>query len=191
MLDSTETAPATLALDKIALAALRLADSISFHHRHHDGHGRANCTSYILASKRNEPDERNPFAPRETNIVVPCEVEIRDYERQVDGFTMAHVPEAEMKHYTCFEMEHSPQYSESTWYTLARLMKVGDILRLEWTRGAFNSPRNNDRGVTGDELHMMIIRGKTRMRFMLDAKAFPADSNDPFRPVRRNTYSIA
>ena len=48
------------ALDKLALAALRQADTISFHHT--DG------KSLIRATKEHQPNEPDPFAPRETTI---------------------------------------------------------------------------------------------------------------------------
>ena len=54
--DSTVSSTGTIVLDKMALAALRMADTISFHHT--DGN------SLIRATKEAKVTERNPFAAR-------------------------------------------------------------------------------------------------------------------------------
>ena len=108
----------SVGLDKLALAALRQADRISFHH--------SEGKSLIRATKEHKPTERDPFAPRETVITIACEARITDYDR--GGCLGTDVYRDDLKGYTAFAWFSQAQYADCTWETTASILKVGDEL---------------------------------------------------------------
>ena len=90
-------------LDKMDVAALRKADSISFHHI-----TMSPSTPHISASKRIKNDPFQDEARRE----IPVTSNLADGD-------------------VAFEMIHSSQYHQA-WQTIAKLLRPDDVLRLEW-----------------------------------------------------------
>ena len=158
MLDSTEGRADSIALDKVALAALRQAATISFHHT--DG------KSLIRATKEHQPNERDPFAPRETTITVPCDARISDHDRGPGLGTDA--SRDDLKRYAAFAWLNHAQSADCTWQTVASVLKVGDELTLHWQRGGLSTQAMRDVGLHGDALYLRVRRGDRRLTFLID-----------------------
>lgn len=62
------------------------------------------------------------------------------------------------------------------WETFASNVRVGDSLRLAWFRSN-NSDAMREAGVVRDDLYIVIIRGKRRLRFYLDSYVGPGTSS--------------
>ena len=149
----------SVALDKLALAALRKADRISFHHT--DG------KSVIRATKENKPSERDPFALRETVITVSCEARITDYDRGAGLGTEVYRGD-DLKRYTAFGWLSHAQSADCTWQTTASILKTGDELTLYWQRGGLSTQGMREAGLHGDALYLRIRRGDKRLVFLID-----------------------
>jgi hypothetical protein len=174
MLDSTTQDG--LALDKIAVAALRQADSISFHHN--DGQ------SYINASKKVVQTARDPFGRTEVTINVPCKARINDYERGIVGYW---VRPDEMKDYRCYENTAYPSEPGGPWQTIAGLLKPGDELTLAWSRGGIGTLGTRAHGMVGDMLELVVQRDRKRMTFLLDTQV---GEDNTARMCKRTGYSL-
>jgi hypothetical protein len=168
----------SVALDKLALAALRKADRISFHHS--DG------KSVIRATKENKPSERDPFAPRETVITVPCEARITDYER--GGFLGTDAYRDDLRGYAAFAWLSHAQSADCIWQTIASILKAGDELTLYWQRGGLSHQAMKDAGLHGDALHLRVRRGDKRLLFLIDTYC---GHDSTVRMVRLSGHSLA
>jgi len=167
----------SIALDKLARAALRQADRISFHHT--DG------TSLIRATKEHKPTERDPFAPRETDITVPCKARITDYD--CGGCLGTDVYRDDLKGYTGFAWFSQAQYADCTWQTIASILKVGDELTLYWQRCGLSHQTMRDAGLHGDALYLRVRRGDKRLVFLIDTYC---GQDNTARMVRLSGYSL-
>lgn len=146
-------------IDAVQLSAMRKADRICFVHR--DGQ------SYIRCIKENKPTDRNPFA-QDVEIIIPCETRFVSYEKGENYF---HTPD-----FTAFEMLHHPQFDDGDWLTTATFLKVGDVLKLKWCRGAMNTQGANDIGWCGDYLKLQVTRGDKKFSFHVDQCFVPRHS---------------
>ena len=120
-------------LSRLDVAALRKANTVSFHYTQ----GRA----FIRATKRMEPSERDPFAPKEVSVEIECASCLRSYDDDIK-------PNA----YKAFDMIHSAQLHEE-WQTIAALAREGDEVTLHWQAGAWTSETLKDKGLVGDVLY--------------------------------------
>ena len=171
MLDATQTT----GLDAIQLAALRKADRVAFFHR--DKPDATNETSYINAIKENKPSASNPFAPRETGIIIPVEFRLTDYTR---GTKIPYGSDA----FNAFEMVYS--YNDA-WSTVTSLLRVGDKLCLHWTRGGFTTERMEQATphFYGDTLYLLVTRGEKVLTFHVDTSICEDNSA---RMIRTGTH---
>lgn len=172
MLDATEKT----GLDAIQLAALRKADTVCFFHRAvPDLTGE---TSYIGATKNHKPSASDPFAPRETHIVIPCDFRLREYTRGDDKIAY------DATNWRAFESVMSAQFDEE-WRTVVSLLRVGDKLTLLWQRGAWTneSMKNATPQFFGDSLSLIVERAKATLQFHIDTSVC---ENNSARMVRKN-----
>lgn len=146
------------ALDKVQIAALRKADTISFHHN--DG------KSYIVATKRKERTERDPFAD-DVRVNIRCKWSLVNYESNdpndahASAFSAPAIPGDKFK---AFEMLHSPSHTDH-WQTTASLLKPGDVLTLKWVRGGKTTDGMRDAQFVGDDLFLRVQRGDKSLTF--------------------------
>lgn len=172
MLDATEKT----GLDAIQIAALRKADTVCFFHRAvPDLTGE---TSYIGATKKHKPSASNPFAPSETQIVIPCDFRLREYSRGDEKIAYG------VDNWHGFEWIGSAQFDEE-WRTIVSLLRVGDKLTLLWQRGAWTneSMKNATPQFFGDSLSLIVERGKATLQFHIDTSFC---ENNSARMVRKN-----
>jgi hypothetical protein len=175
--DSTVSSTGTIVLDKMALAALRMADTISFHHT--DGN------SLIRATKEAKVTERNPFAARETFIAVPCNARISDYEREAGEGTETYGER--LKNYTAFAWQSHAQSMDDPWQTIASSLQVGDELTLHWLRGGFSTVAMKSVNLHCDALYLRVRRGNKRLTFLVE---FYCGEDNTARMVRLTGYSV-
>jgi hypothetical protein len=155
------TATAPIPLTRLDLAALRDADTVSFHHNPADG-------GTIRASKRVK--NVGPFDERE-----------RRYEFAVgSSFSGRH---SNLETCSCFSMEHGARYSEE-WRTVVTFLKAGDELTLHWSpdggktgylERAVVAKEGPGHGMElhADLLYLKVRRKGKRFGFFLDASVCP------------------
>ena len=169
----TTDSPPTDGLDAVQLAALRKCDDVCFFHRVDK--------SYIRAIKRNPRTEADPFAT-EVAVDIPAATHWHDYAK--DRAISYPLPT-----FDGFEMVGN--YSESTWRTTAGMLRKGDCLALEWSKDA-HSPVVDESGLHVDTLHLIVTRGKDRLRFLIDYAITPNNSARMIKNVRpAPEYSLA
>jgi hypothetical protein len=151
-----------MAIDKVRLAALRMADTVSFH-RLRDG----NC--YIDATKKCKPTASDPFAPNERRVAIPCEARLTDYRKE----GMSGIPNDPSPTWVGFAWVSSAKYSPE-WATVAHLLKAGDVLTLHWHASARDTQAIRDAGMACDYFTLEIKRGDVRLSFELDQYTGPA-----------------
>lgn len=164
-------------LDKVQIAALRQANTVSFHHLAPDDTGSV-PRSFIRATKRVEKSASNPFGPSEASVEIPCDWRLTDYTRSDEGKVPYGTGE-----FRAFEMIGSAQHHEE-WQTTASLLRAGDIVRLLWSRGGFTTEgmRSASPAFYGDGLSMEVIRGERRLVFHV---GFQVSENNSARMVQR------
>ena len=165
-------------LDKMALAALRKADTISFHH--------ADGKSLIRASKKHKPTGRDPFAPSETTVTVSCNAAITDYDRGGCWGTDAY--RDDLKCYAAFAWYSHAQYADCTWQTIATVLRAGDELTLYWQRGGLTNQGMRDAGFHGDALYVRVRRADKRLTFLIDTYC---GHDNTARMVRLSGHSLS
>ena len=162
-------------VDAIAVAALRKADTVSFHR-----HGEE---SYISATKKCEPCASDPFAPREREVRIPADFTF------VNGGGQDTIPYG--SEFVAFEWVSSAQYDRA-WQTIAHFIKAGDILCLDWYRGAMNSSMLASHGLVGDMLSISIRRGEGKnekhFTFLIDKSV---SENNTARMIKARTVTYA
>jgi hypothetical protein len=168
-------------LDAIELAALRKANTVSFHHLAPDDTGYV-PRSFIRASKRMEQSASNPFGPTEVSVEIPVDWRLADYSRGEK------VPYGTGE-FRAFHMIGSCQFHEE-WMTVVSLLRVGDILRLLWSRGGFTTEgmREAAPAFYGDGLSMEVIRDKRRLVFHVGEQV--SEDNTARMVQRRLTKAI-
>lgn len=159
-------------IDAVQLAALRKCSDVVFSH--------FNDASSIRAIKRTRACASNPFAG-DVELTIPCETRWNDYAKDC-GMSWP-VPS-----FRGFEMFGN--YDDSAWRTIATLLKVGDVLTLEWSRDAASHETMRQLGLHGDRLRLLVIRGKARMWFELATSICPDNTARMIRDVRPREYSI-
>lgn len=152
------------------IRTLRDADKIVFDHigkeRNPTGMGQIRATVPVKA--------RGHAAEVEYKLVVGTYIEApRSFKSGADNDPGTDVDMVE-DDITCFEMIHTPGYSEP-WKTVLALLRPGDVVFLKWYRGNSNG-YTEDAGLVRDEVSFQIHRprGKpesglapTRLTFLL------------------------
>jgi hypothetical protein len=172
-----------LTLDGDDVAALRLADCVSFC-RHEQ-------QNYILAWLRGgHEDDLRVFTAQEQRLFPGTAPHIPDRKRRIDcaGSVYGYPPEDNQRawdHLTkpgviCYEPNVGGRYSD-TWTTLAGLLKPGDRLWLRWTADISQALRH-DYGLHRDTLHLIIQRGEERLTFLLADRVTVNNSARMIRP---------
>jgi hypothetical protein len=168
----------SIPVDAIAVAALRKADTVSFH--------RGTAGSFILATKKCESTASDPFAPREREIRIEVDFTF------VNGHGADAIPAG--SEFTAFEWVSDAGF-DFEWITIANLIKAGDVLCLDWHRGAMNSPFLTSHGLVGDSLSLSITRGdgeskpKRTQTFLIN-KSVSADNSARMIKSRVVTYQL-
>jgi len=167
----TKSAPITA----IELAALRKADTVSFH--------RNGADSLICASKKCEASPLDPFAPREREVRIPVDFDF------INSHGEDMIPTG--SEFVAFEWVPSAQY-DMAWQTIAHFIKAGDVLCLHWYRGAMNSPMLISHGLVGDMLSISIRRGEGKNQktfvFLIDKSV---SENNTARMIKARTVTYA
>lgn len=162
MESTLETTAAIGTLTKDDLKALRQADRLCFD-RDRDGTSGIRCIKLV----RNA----GPFGEKERTVDVLCEATMHG-----QGVASA----------SCFEMIYNYHGPECLWESIASILKVGDVLSLEWF--ADNNNGYIDRALTSgekihrDELYIRIRRGEKKLRFHLATSICPNNTARMIRP---------
>ena len=134
--------------------ALRLADTLVFHHLRPDRrNGHIGC---IRALKRVK--SAPPFNFEDT----------AEYEIGVDSLVRNYGPKVDK------DILHAAVVLNARWVssigtTLKSVIRAGDEVELEWLRN--NTTTNHENaGLVCDELHMHILRGKRRFVYLVDTQ---------------------
>lgn len=151
------------------VAALRKADTISFH-LYHDRIG--GLVSKIAATKERRRTEADPFA-EDVTVNVYVGHSVRDYG------------DRKATRYTAFDMIHHPQGCD-WWRTIVSLLKTGDILTLVWIRDN-NTQVVKEAGLHYDSLQLRVDRGSKSMTFKVATSVCP---DNTARMVRAESYSL-
>ena len=155
----TTIAETVVPLTATDIKALRLADtSICFYAKNLNEWGTG--IGQIIARKRNEvkQEKNNPFAP---SYIPDSEYSLSVYSRLTD-YSDVYVDKARLKCYS-----YVPAYMEHI-KTFAEMLKVGDILTLEWIRDN-NSQYLSHAGLHNDELQVVVVRGNKRLCFKIES----------------------
>jgi hypothetical protein len=167
-----DTKQAATPIDAVQLAALRKCTDVVFSHFKGE--------SSIRAIKRKRACAADPFAG-DVEMTVACETRWNDYATDC-GISWP-VPS-----FRGFEMFGN--YEDSAWRTIASLLKVGDVLTLEWSRDAASHETMRKLGLHGDRLRLLVVRGKARLWFELATSICPDNTARMIRDVRPVEYSI-
>lgn len=175
---TTETTVDVLSIEDVA--ALRLAQSVTFHHYQ----GRAFIRAYT------RPSGHPATLTRREQILFP-EVATIPGERQreitvsgsIGGYTdsggMWHV-DREDTQATAFYMVHSARFVP-TWVTIASLLTAGESVSLGWVADN-NSENLRNVGFHADELRLTATKGKRKRVFGIADQVGPDNSA---RMIRR------
>lgn len=182
---TTVNTPQILTTDDVA--ALRKADSVTFHYFRGAGVIRAHLRGgysnppriYTAREQRMFPNTDSYSADRMREISV--QTVLSGYAS--GGETAWRMTDSGSSHTggadsnpAAFHMEHSGQYSP-TWQTIARAIHSGDRIRLTWT-----ADNNNETfrlaSLHADELHLIIMRAdaKPHATFLVDHSVTPDNS---------------
>jgi hypothetical protein len=181
---TTTTAVATLGAD--AVAALRAADSLSFHV--HDGH--ASIRAY------RERGSEGIYTAREQRLFPNA----RDFAwsrfREIEAEFAAHgYGEGSGISWSTGWGEGAPglaaytsisgtDYADGTWPTVANALRVGDTLTLSWVADN-NSDVIRDAGLHTDRLTLCVTRGEGGKRYAFHVREQTGPDNSA-RMIRRN-----
>lgn len=149
---TTYTAPSTAAVTPEVLKILRTADNVTFRHL-------ADGTGQIQAVK---------YSSSKGGWETPTCYKTFDVPSVVTDFTKY----GEYNHKAYAEMDTSCYGSHAGFWDI---VKTGDAILLEWYRNN-DCPAMTDLGVHRDELHLILLRGTKRMRFLISVKTSTADS---------------
>jgi hypothetical protein len=178
---TTTVAPA---LDTDALAALREADSLTFHVHQ----GRGFIRAYLDAHRDNiyTAREQRLFAtPQEhggRRREIPCEYGAMGYRVHGEtAWTAAGAP-----HMAAYASVTSSRYGDGTWSTTAAALRVGDRLYLSWVADN-NTVTLDTYGLHADYLTLRATRGEAgKERALAFHVAHSVAPDNTARMIRRN-----
>lgn len=174
MTTDDETTTDTVALTADDITALRAADGVSFHVN--DG------AAYLMAGLNERYSSEPRIYSAKEQRVFPAS---RDYSTERNrkvmcglGFRVQNFHPSRPLYdgtvrYACFSYEMFAQ-SSGEWRTIARAMRPGDQVRLDWMAGN-DSPVMNDAGYHRDELRLILAGpdGKNVRTFLVDVYVGP------------------
>jgi hypothetical protein len=168
------------------LTALRLADAVTFHH-----HTSAEAGPRIsLHLETRMTDEPRIFTATQQRVFPSADGRGRQrdihLESTASGYASDGLPgwnSSDAGHLSCFYMIHTAQFSQS-WLTIARLLKVGDRLALQWLADN-NTQTLTDAGLHNDQLHLHVHRAGDRLVFPIATSVCPDNSA---RMIRRHAH---
>ena len=96
--------------------------------------------------------------------IIPVYVKSSVYGREMETYKY-HVSEG-------FAMLMSCHYHE-TWMTIRDLLKAGDVLTLHWIAGGKTTNYLMNHHIVGDELQLIVERGKKKMHFVIENSVTP------------------
>lgn len=172
----TTTDTVTLALTSDDIAALRDADTITFHHGPADSRYVATCIrahmrgGYSDAPRIWTAREQRVFNTADTTdrsrTVIPEKSTVRGYGAPITDSAVAF---------------HSLYSSTAHWQTLVGFLRTGDTLRMEWI--ADNNNQNHEAArMHQDALYLHVLRGKRDMTFLLATSVGPHNTARMIRP---------
>jgi len=184
----------TPGITKLDIAALRNADSVTFHHfdgrsliRAHIRWIRDSTPVYTAAQQRMypSPDQHNG---RERSREIATDAKLHGYK--ADGCDAWHGGDSPKA--SAFHMEFS---MTAELRTIAELLHADDILTLEWTANNDNE-NNKSVGWHRDELRLIVRRGARVMTFLIDVYVGPDNSarmirQGGYRRDRSSDYSMS
>ena len=151
------------------IAALRAADSVTFHAYHGRG--------FVRAHKRPGPG-RDTFSTREQRLYSePDGPTERTREITVDysAYSYDRPGALAATQWAAFHMIHMAQYSP-TWQTIVALLHTGDVLRLDWIASGGSNQYVTDAGLHADELRLQVERRARIMTFSVGHSVTPDNS---------------
>jgi hypothetical protein len=175
MSTNTEVEVGTLSVDDVA--ALRIAETVSFHV--HKGETYINAS--IDVQRVGEP---RIFTAREQRVLPQADDWNRKRHIPTGGGARGYDGDSSWRgdeRTTAFEMVHSARYSD-TWKTIVSLLKVGDVLSLDFCGDGGSNGNTKPYGIHVDTLHLNVRRGDQRLRFLVD---FSACVDNSARAVKR------
>lgn len=188
---STETAPELGTLTADDVAALRMADDVSFHHR--DGEafirvyiGRAGSNPPRVYSGREQrlfTETDSLVADRTRTMPVPSHVHGHTNRAAVDGPVSAWT-ERTYPSVACYASPYGSARYSRKWATLAGVLRVGDVISLAWTADN-NTETLRTAGLHADELALLVSRRGKPLEFHVDYHVGPDNSA---RMIRRDGY---
>lgn len=151
-----------LSLTKNDVKAIRQADMVSFH--------RVGGENTLQLSKRVR--DAGPFDDRERTHDIAVQATLRGYRGDDER--------PDMSGARCFAMIQTAQYCDR-WQTVAKLVRTGDVLELEWTandsNGYLRAALSNGAALSHDKMYLHICRdGRRALSFYLADSICPDNS---------------
>lgn len=168
------------------VAALRTADSVSFHYYEgrsyiHAGIGNyGNLNGRIYSAKEQRIFPANGAGTSDRTREIACKVRMHGYKvanvSGALGWTLDSRPNS-----SAFAHRGTAQYND-VWKTIAAIISAGSTITLEWT--ADNNTENISQvGFHADELRIKVNRGKQTYVFLLEYQVGP---DNTARMIRMN-----
>lgn len=179
MSDTPTTTPSAElgVLTRDDLAALKLADAVTFHHAPASAGGPM-IRLYLESRMSDEPRIFTPGQQRAFPAADGRDGRGRMREIRVESAAYGYGDDggtgwrsADKPHLTCFQMIHSAQYTEC-WPTIPRLLKVGDRLALGWVADN-NTETLTTAGLHRDQLRLRVHRGTRPLVFPIATSVCP------------------
>lgn len=186
---ATDTTPAPGTLTTEDIAALRMAEDVTFHH--HDG--KAFIRLYIGRGGNNPPrvytvreqrlfaENDSYVADRTRTIPVPSHIYGYNDRSATDGSSWT---EATHPHVACYASPYGAARYSRKWRTLAEMLRGGDEVSLLWTADN-NTDNIRQAGLHNDELALLVNRRGKRLEFHVDYSVGP---DNTARMIRRSGY---
>lgn len=169
MIKNNEQVEAIYALTARDIKKLRDAETISFH--------RSPDSSGITASKKR-------YQPSGTERL--WEHEISAASTVKDGGWASNQEDFVKIAYCHYMLWHTNNVHE-TWYTIARLLRAGDRLELEWRRDSYTNGYLEKAKLHGDRLKLIIHRGQDK-KLVFEVGVSICEDNTA-RLIRRGPYN--
>lgn len=188
---TTDTATTLGVLTADDLAALKLADSVSFHHSTPDNGGPV-IRLHLVGGYSDVP---RIFTAKEQRVFPMSGIlGDRDRYREIAVESSAYGYGADGRsgfrsddrpRLACFEMIHSAQVSD-TWGTIVRLLKSGDRLTLSWIADN-NTDNVRNSGLHNDELRLFVCRAGQQKPYVFHVASSVCPDNSA-RMIKENGY---
>lgn len=162
------------ALTVADVKSLRTATAVSFHYATSDNSGYPDKPASFIKASYEKTHERGGFSKWEHYVPAGHRASIYGEEY---GYGLAELESA-------FEMISSAQL-DPVWQTIASLLRAGDVLALHWVAGGKTNQYHKDAKLYGDELQLVVQRGKRILTFTVDTSCNPGNTARMCKPRRR------